>query len=55
MIEYENLGKLNQPFFESYKKVFQKTLDSGWFVLGNNVSNFENEFAAFTGLNIVLD
>ena len=49
MIEYENLGKLNEPFFESYKEIFKRTLMSGWYVLGNNVSKFEDEFASFTG------
>ncbi len=49
MIEYENLGKVNQPFFEAYKKIFDKTLLSGWYVLGNNVANFEQEFANYTG------
>lgn len=48
MIEYENLGKLNQPFFESYKESFKRTLESGWYILGSNVSTFENEFASFT-------
>jgi len=50
MIEYENLKKLNQPFFESYKKIFEKTLESGWYILGENVSAFEKEFAAFTNV-----
>ena len=50
MIEYENLKKLNQPFFESYKKIFEKTLESGWYILGENVSAFEEEFAAFTNV-----
>lgn len=49
MIEYENLGKLNQPFFEEYKKSFEMTLQSGWYILGNNVANFEHEFAKYTG------
>ena len=49
MIEYENLGKLNQPFFEAYKKIFDKTLASGWYILGNNVATFEQEFANYTG------
>lgn len=49
MIEYENLGKLNQPFFEAYKKKFEQTLLSGWYILGNNVSTFEQEFANYTG------
>jgi len=31
MIEYENLYKSNLPFMDDYKKVFNKTLESGWF------------------------
>ncbi|MFS8083535.1 MAG: DegT/DnrJ/EryC1/StrS family aminotransferase [Ginsengibacter sp.] len=49
MIEYENLGRLNKPFFEAYKKIFDEILESGWFVLGNNVMNFEREFGEFIG------
>ena len=48
MIDYENLGKLNQPFFKSFEKSFKETLESGWYVLGKNVQNFENEFASYT-------
>ncbi len=51
MIEYENLGKLNAVFFDDYKKSFAKTLDSGWYILGENVSNFEREYAAFCETN----
>ncbi len=47
MIEYENLRKANEPFFEEYKRSFSSTLDSGWFILGNAVKSFEQEFAAF--------
>jgi dTDP-4-amino-4,6-dideoxygalactose transaminase len=49
MVEYENLGRLNQPFFEAYKKIFDKTLASGWYILGKNVATFEQEFANYTG------
>ena len=49
MIEYENLGKVNKPFEEDYKKSFSETLQRGWFILGQNVENFEKEFAAYTG------
>ena len=45
MIEYENLGKLNKPFFEAYKEAFDRILDSGWYILGKNVTTFEQEFA----------
>ena len=49
MIEYENLGKVNQPFFEEYKKDFADTLARGWYILGDRVKKFENEFASYIG------
>jgi dTDP-4-amino-4,6-dideoxygalactose transaminase len=49
MIEYENLAKLNEPFLEDFKKAFDKTLRSGWYILGNALTQFENEFAAYCG------
>ncbi len=48
MIEYENLGRLNTPFFESFKAKFDEMLFSGWYILGKNVENFEQEYAHFT-------
>jgi dTDP-4-amino-4,6-dideoxygalactose transaminase len=50
MIEYENLGKLNRPYFEEYRNVFGNVLESGWFVLGENVKLFEKEFAEFNNI-----
>ena len=47
MIEYENLAKLNKPFFEEYKQVFQQTLESGWYILGDKVQQFEKDFSAY--------
>jgi dTDP-4-amino-4,6-dideoxygalactose transaminase len=49
MIEYENLGKLNKPFFEEYETAFKETLESGWYILGKKVKAFENEFASYCG------
>ncbi len=49
MIEYENLHKANEPFFEEFQESFSSLLKSGWFILGNAVSKFEHEFAAFNG------
>lgn len=54
MIEYENLAKLNQIFFEDYKKSFAQTLESGWYILGKNVEKFEQEFAEFCGAKYCL-
>lgn len=61
MIEYENLKKLNQPFFDEYKKAFDEILNTGWFVLGKNVELFEENFAKYcktdycVGVNSGLD
>jgi dTDP-4-amino-4,6-dideoxygalactose transaminase len=47
MIEYENLAKLNRSFFAEYEQAFKETLQSGWYILGNKVKTFENEFASY--------
>lgn len=49
MIEYENLGKANAEFFEDYRKAFDNVLQSGWYVLGQQVKQFETEFAQYCG------
>jgi dTDP-4-amino-4,6-dideoxygalactose transaminase len=49
MIEYENLYKLNQPFLKEYTEKFQDVLNSGWFILGKHVADFESEFASWCG------
>jgi len=50
MIEYENLNKVNQPYFSEFNNVFNNVLDSGWFILGKNVEEFEQEFARYNGV-----
>lgn len=49
MIEYENLKLVNQSFFAEYRKAMDETLESGWYILGNKVRDFENEFAKYCG------
>lgn len=49
LIEYENLSKLNNPFFQEYKLKLEQFLEKGWFVLGDEVKTFENEFALYCG------
>ena len=51
MIQYEDLGKLNQPFFKEFEKDFQDSLQSGWYILGNKVKHFEQAFADYCGAN----
>jgi dTDP-4-amino-4,6-dideoxygalactose transaminase len=50
VIEYENLHLLNKPFFKAYREQFDKVLESGWYILGNEVSEFEKEFASYLGI-----
>jgi dTDP-4-amino-4,6-dideoxygalactose transaminase len=47
VIEYENLARVNTSFFEDYKKIFSATLERGWYILGDNVGRFEQEFAQY--------
>lgn len=49
MIDYENLRDSNELFFERYQHDFANVLNSGWFILGEFVKKFENEFAVFNG------
>lgn len=49
VIEYENLYKLNESFVEGYKQKFNDVLDSGWFILGNQVKEFEAAFSSYCG------
>jgi dTDP-4-amino-4,6-dideoxygalactose transaminase len=49
IIEYENLGKLNAPFLRAYSEAFEKVATKGWYILGESVKAFEEEFASYTG------
>ena len=49
MIEYENLKKANQSFFEEYQVSFNEVLNSGWYILGKHVETFEKQFANYCG------
>jgi dTDP-4-amino-4,6-dideoxygalactose transaminase len=49
MIEYEDLGKVNSPFFATLTQAFDEVLRSGWYILGSRVKTFEKEFASYCG------
>ena len=49
MIEYESLQKLNAPFMEELIASSKNTIESGWYILGENGKNFEKEFASYNG------
>lgn len=48
-VAYENLAKSNSIFMPDYKKAFSDFVEKGWYVLGEQVKSFEEEFASFIG------
>lgn len=49
MIEYESLAKSNAVYMAELEKAASRVIRSGWYVLGQEVAAFENEFAAYIG------
>jgi len=47
MIDYENLNKTNKEFIKEFEENLQSFYDSGWYILGENVRQFEEEYADF--------
>lgn len=47
IIPYENLSKLNKEFEEKFREKFNNFLDKGWYILGNEVKEFEEKFAQY--------
>jgi dTDP-4-amino-4,6-dideoxygalactose transaminase len=49
MIEYENLEAVNTPFLAEITRAIQRVVESGWYILGTELTSFEAEFATYTG------
>jgi len=49
VIPFLDLHKINSRFEPQFKKRFSEFLDSGYYILGNEVSAFEQEFAVYCG------
>ncbi len=49
MIMQNNLGRQYSLHAEEYKKKANEVLDSGWYILGKEVSAFEEEWATYIG------
>ena len=47
MIPFIDIQAINKRFEESFKNEFQDFLDSGYYILGNQVSAFESRFADY--------
>ena len=51
MIKFLDLQKINQPYQEQFQQKMKLVLDKGWFILGDEVKMFENNFAEYCGSN----
>ena len=49
MIHFLNLKKLNQPFEVAFQKKMKQFLEVGWYILGDEVKQFETDFATYCG------
>lgn len=49
MIHFLNLKKINQPFEVAFQEKMKQFLEGGWYILGNEVKQFETDFAAYCG------
>lgn len=47
MIKFLDLHKINLPYQEAFHQKMQVVLDKGWFILGDEVNEFEKNFASF--------
>lgn len=51
MIDFLNLLKINKQYEEEIKIAMHKVFDSGWYILGKEVENFENNFSKYCNTN----
>ena len=49
MVPFLDLHAVNARYDKEYQKVFKQFLDSGYYILGNKVTQFENDFATYCG------
>ena len=49
MIKFLDLHKINAPYEAFFQEKFKTVLDKGWYILGNEVEEFERNFAHYCG------
>ena len=50
MIKFLDLQKVNERFRDALDVATKRVFDSGWYLLGQEVNNFEKAFAAYCGV-----
>lgn len=49
MIPFLDLKKINEPYETAFQEKLKVVLDNGWYILGNEVKEFETRFASYCG------
>lgn len=49
MIKFLDLQKINAEYKEELTKAFSRVLDSGWYIMGTELKQFETNFASYCG------
>ncbi len=50
MIPFLDLRAVNKQYEEEYKNVLNQIVDSGWYIMGNYLKTFEQEYAQYCGV-----
>jgi len=51
MIPFLDLKEINAQYQQELKEACSRVIDSGWYLNGNELKNFENEFSSYCGTN----
>lgn len=49
MISFLDLQAVNAKYQQELKDACARVIDSGWYILGNELIEFEKEFSQYTG------
>lgn len=49
MIKFLDLQQINQQYKNELEEGFRRVLDSGWYIMGTELKQFETEFANYCG------
>jgi dTDP-4-amino-4,6-dideoxygalactose transaminase len=49
MIKFLDLKKINEPYETAFQEKLKMVLENGWYILGNELIAFENNFAKYCG------
>ncbi len=53
-LKFLDIHRINEQYRDEIDKALKRVLDSGWYVLGQEVEKFESEFAKFCGVKYAI-